>query len=100
MSNDTSRATGWIVAVILGIILFFAWDGNSSNEEELSAAHEEISSLESRIEDYQSALSEANSTIEELNSDIEFAQSYSGSSYEEMVDALDNLQTRETVSEP
>ncbi|MBI2009296.1 hypothetical protein HYS84_02700 [Candidatus Saccharibacteria bacterium] len=72
----------------------------SSKDDKQTSAQEEISSLEAQVEDYQSALSEANSTIEELNSDIETAKSYSGLEYDEMVDALDNLQTRDIIAEP
>lgn len=55
---------------------------------------------EDEIEDYSYALEEANANIEEVNSSIEDAQSYAWEAYEEMGDAIDGLQTVDTVSEP
>lgn len=54
---------------------------------------------EDEIEDYSYALEEANANIEEVNSSIEDAQSYTWETYEEMGDAIDGLQTVDTVSE-
>jgi len=61
---------------------------------------EENSILTDDVGAYQDTLSRANQNIEEANSVIEDAQSYAWSSYEEMGDALDNLTTVDTVSEP
>lgn len=55
---------------------------------------------EERIGEWRSALEEANEKIDNLNSRIEDAQYYSGESYEEMVDALDGLETEDNVYEP
>jgi peptidoglycan hydrolase CwlO-like protein len=101
--EDDSKYSGWVVAVILGIILIFVWGSASGKQEietQLTEAEDEISSLESKVEDYQSALSEANDTIDALNYDIEEAQSWSGGDYYDMIDALDNMSTRDTISEP
>lgn len=56
--------------------------------------------LESRLDDYSSALGEANDNIDEANSYIEDAKSSAWSSYEDMGNALENLQTVSNVSEP
>ena len=55
---------------------------------------------ESRLSNYRDALEEANNNIKEANSNIENAKSYAWGSYEEMGDALDYLDTVDTVSEP
>lgn len=52
------------------------------------------------MSDYSSALEEANYEIERLNSDIEDAKGYAWESYEEMGEALDLLETGDTVSDP
>jgi len=49
--------------------------------------------LQTKLEDYKYALDEANSSIED-------AQSYAWSSYEDMGDTLENLETVNTVYEP
>jgi peptidoglycan hydrolase CwlO-like protein len=89
-------AQGWItrlaiVSVLLGAAPLLGCEpGNPAESEECQA----------EIEQWRSALQEANETIERLNSSIEDAQSYAGSSYGEMSDALENLETGEKVEEP
>lgn len=53
-----------------------------------------------KISEYQSALEEANNNIEEANSMIEAAKYYAWETYDEMGEALDSLETVDTVSEP
>lgn len=55
---------------------------------------------EERIGEWRNALEEANEKIDNLNSRIEDAQYYSGESYQDMVDALDGLETEDNVYEP
>lgn len=61
---------------------------------------QENANLSDSLDEYQSALQQANGNIEEANFSIEDAQSYAWSSYDDMGDALDNLTTVDTVTEP
>ena len=56
--------------------------------------------LSSQLDEYQYALDQANANIEDANSIIEDAQGYAWSSYQEMGEALDDLQTVDTILEP
>ncbi len=82
-----------ILFFILLIILIFGWLKYNNLKEENAT-------LTNRVDAYQSALQQANENIDEANSIIEDAQNYAWSSYEEMGNALDNLTTVDTVSEP
>ncbi len=70
---------------LLIIILFISSLISSSNSRDSRA---EIESLKDELSSYEDALSQANSNIED-------AQYYEWSSYEEMGDALDGLETVE-----
>lgn len=59
-----------------------------------------LTDLEEKLEEYQTASEEANNNIEEANSIIEEAQGHAWESYQEMGEALENLETVEIVSEP
>ena len=89
-------AQGWItrlaiVSVLVGAAPLVGCEpANPADSEKCQA----------EIEQWRSALREANETIEKLSSSIEEAQSYAGSSYGEMSEALENLETGETVQEP
>ena len=63
----------------------------------LKSENENLSGL---VDEYDYSLRQANDNIDEANSIIEDAQGYAWSSYEEMGEALDNLTTVDTVSEP
>lgn len=90
MEKESSYKT---IAIILAILLFFSYtNGHSLGKKNVM--------LEDRLSEYQSALGEANDNIEEANSYIEDAQSYAWSSYDDMGDALENMSTVDTVSEP
>lgn len=82
-----------IAAIILLIIIFFL-----NFEYKQSQRQNRI--LKDQLSEYQDALNQANDNIEEANSIIEGAQSSAWSSYDDMGDALDNLSTVDTVSEP
>lgn len=82
--------------IIAGFLLFILFLLNF----QLHDSRKENAILQDRLDEYQSALSEANDNIDSANSNIEDAQGYAWSSYEEMGEALDNLSTVDTVSEP
>lgn len=82
-----------ILFFILLVVLIIGWLKFNNLKEENSILTDDVGA-------YQDTLSRANQNIEEANSVIEDAQSYAWSSYEEMGDALDNLTTVDTVSEP
>ena len=82
-----------VIAIILFVLLFFSYTHSHSLSKKNVM-------LEDRLSEYQTALSEANDNIDEANSMIEDAQSNAWSNYQSMGDALDNLSTIDTVSEP
>ena len=90
MSIET-RDKFWIyVLLVVLVLVWFRYD----------RLKKENFYLKDELAGYQSALDEANQNIEDANSMIEDAQSSAWSSYEEMGDALDNLQVVDTVSSP
>lgn len=93
--------------IVLGIIfiLYFLFFNNSSSPVISTNGYNNYDSeydgaCRDRISDYQSALEEANDNIERANEMIEEAKRYTWESYDEMGEALDNLETVDTVSEP
>lgn len=84
--------------LILSLLILGQKYKNLSNEN--YDLEDENYQLSRTIDDYQEALEEANDNIEQANSYIEEAQDYAWSSYGEMGEALDNLQTVDTISEP
>ncbi|OGL81172.1 hypothetical protein A3B21_02690 [Candidatus Uhrbacteria bacterium RIFCSPLOWO2_01_FULL_47_24] len=82
----------WLV-IILIVAAVFSW-----------RQHREIKQLKNEVTTYQSLYENASSraddyadALQEANNNIEEAQDYSGGSYDEMEEALENLST---VSEP
>ena len=90
--NNIDDMRLWLV-IILIVAAVFSW-----------RQHREVRQLKGEVETYQSLYENASSRVDdyadalqEANNNIEEAQSYSGESYEEMEEALENLST---VSEP
>lgn len=81
------KESGYKIALVVLLVIVFL--GNF-----------QLQNLKHQLRAYQSALRDANENIEEANSVIEEAQSYAWSNYDEMGDALDNLYTVDTVSDP
>lgn len=65
-----------------------------------TSQEEEISKLNDLAVSYDEALTEANNTIEEANSSIETAKYDAWNDYDSMGDALDTLDTFDTVAAP
>jgi len=65
-----------------------------------TSQEEEISKLNDLAISYDDALTEANNTIEEANSSIEPAKYDAWNDYDSMGDALDTLDTFDTVAAP
>lgn len=86
-NKNSSLITGFIIGFIFSLILLI----NLNNKENTTTACEEI------VDEYKDKLYEANKTIEELNYQIEEAKASAWSSYEEMGEALDSLETAEIV---
>lgn len=82
---------GFSVILIIAVI----WLGISVHSQ-----NKKIEQLKNTIEDCDSAVTDANQTIDDLNSGIEDAQWNAWSDYDSMGDALDNLTTGDTVSNP
>ncbi len=97
---------GLVLLIIGGVIWFISsvfsgigglgkYEGQTA--EEWFNQYEEASG---QVEKLKTALQEANDNIEEANSDIDSAKSYEGASYDDMVNALNSLDTVSTVDEP
>lgn len=71
-----------------------------SNISEINRLKNSLQDANNTIDNYDEALNEANNNIEICNSSIEEAQYSKWSTYEEMGEALDNLETVDTVSAP
>ncbi len=85
---EKSHNRTWVIILVVCLsLLWYKYDN----------LKEENSYLRRKLYDYKSALEEANDNIEQVNSYIEEAQGYAWESYEEMGEALDNLQTVDTV---
>lgn len=78
--------------VLIGVVIL-GWVKFNNLKEENSALVDEV-------DEYQYALERANENIEEANSNIEDARNYAWSTYDEMGDILDNLDTVDTISAP
>lgn len=90
MENENKYKS--IILILLFILIFIWAKYNNLKEENII--------LSGQLDEYRYALDQANENIEEVNSIIEDAQSYAWNSYQEMGEALDNLETVDTVSEP
>lgn len=99
--EDKSFYSGTIIIIIIaGIWIWSLYGDINKLKNENNYLEDSLYGCEASLDDYQSALEEANNNIDEANSIIEDTQSYAWSSYQEMGDALDNLYTVNTVSEP
>lgn len=94
MSSETDK-NGVIMAVII-IAVIWIW----SNYSRINEIETTNSYLEESNSQYQSALEEANSNIEQANSNIEDAQGQAWENYQTMGEALENLETVDTIDEP
>ncbi len=90
------------IGLSIALVILFVWAISTRNQliEENDQLQNEVDYTETRLLDYQDALTEANDNIEQANSNIEDAQGYAWSTYQEMGDALDYLETVDTISEP
>ena len=99
MENESNHQ--WIIVILVGLLiwaLFFykqKYEGQTTEEW-----FNDYDYCESRLGEYKDALEEANDNIDEANSKIEDAKGYAWENYEEMGNALENLETVDTVSEP
>lgn len=86
---EKGRSNAWLILLaVCFAMLWFKYDKLKGENADLSR----------ELRNYESALDEANDNIEQANSYIEEAQWYAWESYEEMGEALDNLQTVDTVT--
>ena len=98
--NEKTSYSGIIIIIIAVIWIWSNYSKIDKLQKENIYFEDSLHSCQSSLDDYQSALEEANDNIEEANSVIEDAQSYAWSNYQDMGEALDNLYTVGTISEP
>lgn len=89
------------------ILAFFQYNTNQDLSKKVknleiltTSQEEEISRLNDLAISYDGALAEANSTIEEANDAIETAKYDAWNDYDSMGDALDTLDTFDTIAVP
>lgn len=75
------------VGLLIAVSIWF-WVDHGNLTDRISYLEDENSSLEGELSSYRDALEQSNSNIED-------AKSYAWSSYNDMGDALDNLETVE-----
>lgn len=86
-----------LVIIVIWTFFFQKQKFQGLNAEEWFS---EYTSSESNLKDYEKALEEANNRIDEVNSDIRTAKMSVGDSFEEMQDALNNLDTVGNIAKP
>ncbi len=77
----------WVIIVLIVLSVWF-WRDHRNMKNQLAESQDELSYCEEESSSYQDALDQANQNIEN-------ARSNAWSSYDEMGDALDNLETVE-----
>lgn len=95
MEDNNNLITGLVIGFVIGIILSVIFINSSSSKNYVSQ-----DSCDEIVSEYKDKLDEANEKINNLNSAIEDAKSSAWESYDEMGNALDNLETEEPVDEP
>lgn len=101
--NEVKRNYKVIIFFIIftmGILTIFLYGENRELDKTRDSLAQSLYNCQLDLDNCRLALEEANNNIEEASSIIEEAQGYSWSSYEDMGNALDNLYTVDTVSEP
>lgn len=81
------KGNGWIF-ILLVILSIWFWRDHHNLTSRIESLQDEVADLDDKTNSYSDALDQANSNIED-------AQSYAWSSYDDMGDALDNLETVE-----
>ena len=81
--EESGNSWFWIVSIILAI---WFWHDHSSLTGQVELLQNQVADLDSQVSQYSDDLDQANSNIED-------AKSSAWSSYDEMGDALDNLET-------
>lgn len=97
MENTSKHYFGYAIALAIMVWGFVSFEKLNDRVDELAFENEV---LQDTVYSYEDALSEANSNIEQCNANIEDAQVYAWESYDEMGEALDYLETVDTVDEP
>lgn len=93
---EDSNKTKWIVSVaLLGLIIWIV-----SLNDQINELQQENADLRGQISEYSGSLDEANSNIEQASQHIEDAQGYAWTTYQEMGEALESLETVDVVSSP
>ena len=99
--NNSESGGAWIAFVVAFIISYLIFSGSGNYEGQTAEDwFNEYDAVIVENEELRNLLQEANEQIKTVNSSIVEAQSYSGESYEDMEDALNNLSIVDTVEEP
>lgn len=94
---NTKSSAGWVIAVIATAIAIVFWISFNKVNNENKELRGDLKTSESQVEVLDTKLNDANTTIEDQNSNIEDAKNYSGEDYYSQQDALDTLDTYDTV---
>lgn len=94
----------WIIGIAIIWFIFSVIGGigkyQGENAEYWYNAYDEAAGYEQQVTELKDALEEANNNIEEANSRIDNAKSYSGESYDDMVEAIDSMHPVDTIYDP
>ena len=81
------KSSVWLL-IILVILSIWFWKDHHKLSEQIESLRDEVYECDRKVSSYSDAL-------DQVNTNIEDAQSYAWSSYADMGDALDNLETVE-----
>lgn len=97
---EDGNNNGWLIAILIGALFISFFHKEKYEGQTAEEWFNDYDYCESSLSEYKDALEEANDNIDEANSKIEDAKGYAWENYEEMGNALENLETVDTVSEP
>ena len=100
--EENNNSSGCLIAIlVVALIWALFFHQNTYEGQTAEEWFNEYDQTEADLEDYKTALEEANSNIEDANSKIRNAQYCSwGCTYTDMQNAINDLDTIDTVSEP
>lgn len=102
ISADTNHGYGWKSWALFAVVLLILWRvfGGPSKYEGKTAEEwfNQYDAVTAELAEKTNSLEEANANIKQCNENIEDAKYYEGSSYEDMENALNSLDTVDEVN--
>lgn len=82
----------WLIIVLIILSIWF-WRDHHNLKKQLAETQNELSYCKDSLDESENNLNQCSESLDQVNSNIEDAQSSAWSSYEDMGDAIDNLET-------